>query len=121
MNVRRGVDGRGTAAMRCTNCHQVESSTIPHAPPGAPDWRLPPPRTPMAWTGLGPGDLCRMIKDPARNGNRGLPELLTHVTHDDLVIASWNPGPGRPVPPLTHEEFVRRFKEWIDGGADCPE
>ena len=56
MNVRRGTDGRGTAAMRCTNCHQETSSTIHHAPPGGPDWRLPPAATPMAWRGLSPGD-----------------------------------------------------------------
>src|SRR5260370_18515308 len=26
MNVKRGVDGRGTPAMRCTNCHQATNS-----------------------------------------------------------------------------------------------
>ena len=121
MNVRRGADGRGTAAMRCTNCHQPVSPPVPHAPPGAPDWRLPPPATPMAWRGLSPGDLCRMLTNPAMNGNRSLADLLEHAAHDPLVVASWQPGPGRALPPLTHAAFVEAFTRWIDGGARCPE
>jgi hypothetical protein len=70
MVVRRGKDGRGTPAMRCTNCHQDKSVPLAHAPPGAPDWRLPPPATPMAWKGLSVGEQCRMLKDPSRNGNK---------------------------------------------------
>src|SRR5206468_3259312 len=121
MNVRRGPDGRGTVAMRCTNCHPESSSTVPHAPPGGPDWRLPPPATPMAWRGLSPGDQCRMLSDRSKNGNRGLADLLEHVKHDRLVIASWSPGPARPVPPMSHEAFVQQFQEWLGGGARCPE
>lgn len=48
LNIKRGPDGRGTPAMRCSNCHQSENSTTLHAPPGAPDWQLPPPSMPMA-------------------------------------------------------------------------
>ena len=96
MNVRRGPDGRGTPAMRCTNCHQDVSSSTPHAPPGAPDWRLPPPATPMAWKELTPGDQCRMLKDQTKNGRRTLADLLEHVSRDRIVTSSWNPGPGRP-------------------------
>jgi hypothetical protein len=121
MNIRRGTDGRGTPAMRCTNCHQEASGSIPHAPPGGPDWHLPAAATPMAWRGLSPGEQCRMLIDRSRNGNRGLPELLEHVTTDGLVIASWSPGPGRSAPPLSHEVFVQRFKEWMESGAHCPE
>jgi len=49
MNVKRGADGRGSPAMRCTNCHQSTNSELAHAPPGAPDWRLPEAKTPLAW------------------------------------------------------------------------
>src|SRR5262244_3774337 len=37
MNVKRGTDGRGSPAMRCTNCHQSSNSEFAHAPPGAPN------------------------------------------------------------------------------------
>lgn len=121
MNVRRGADGRGILTMRCTNCHQDESSTTPHAPPGGPDWRLPPAVTPMAWRGLSQRDVCRMLIDRNRNGNRSLADLLEHVAADPLVMSGWSPGFGRPVPPLSHEVFVQRFREWIAGGARCPD
>jgi hypothetical protein len=120
MVVRRGKDGRGTPAMRCTNCHQDASVPVPHAPPGAPDWRLPPPATPMAWKGLTTGEQCRMLKDPSRNGNRTPRELLEHVSHDPLVLGSWSPGPGRNPPPVSHDTFVQQFKAWVDTGAACP-
>ena len=121
MVVRRGKDGRGTPAMRCTNCHQDVSTPVPHAPPGAPDWRLPPPATPMAWKGLSIGEQCRMLKDPSRNGNKSPQALLEHVRHDPLVLASWNPGPGRMPPAISHDAFVESFKTWVDQGAQCPE
>ena len=121
MNVQRGRDGRGTVAMRCTNCHQNVSSRLPNAPPGAPDWRLPPNDTPMAWKGLSAGDQCRLLKDSRTNGNRSLADLLTHTKTDPLVLAGWNPGPGRVVPALSHDAFVDQFKTWIDLGAACPD
>jgi hypothetical protein len=121
MNVRRGADGRGAPAMRCTNCHQDASVPTPHAPPGAPGWRLPAAATPMAWRSLTPGDQCRMLKDRTKNGNRSLADLLDHASHDPIVLAGWNPGPGRAAPPLSHEAFVEQFKIWIAGDAACPE
>jgi hypothetical protein len=121
MNVRRGLDGLGTPAMRCTNCHQETSGSTPHTPPGAPGWRLPAAATPMAWHGLTPGQQCRMLKDRRTNGNRSLADLLDHADHDAIVLAGWNPGPGRTLPPLSHAAFVDRFKHWIDLGAACPE
>jgi hypothetical protein len=119
LNIKRGPDGRGTPAMRCSNCHQSENSTALHAPPGVPHWRLPPPSMPMAWQGLGTGDLCRRLKDPGKNGNKTLPELFRHMDEDPLVRWGWNPGPGRSIPPLSHEVFMARVKEWIDTGAVC--
>lgn len=121
MRVRRAVDGRGTPAMRCTNCHQETNTPLRHAPPGAPDWRLPPAATPMAWTGLTSQEQCRMLKDPSKNGKRTLAELLEHVSHDKLVLAGWSPGPGRTLPPLSHDEFVTHVRTWIDSGAVCPD
>lgn len=120
MNVKRGVDGKGSPALHCFACHQTENGKTPHSPPGAPDWQLPPAKTPMGWKGLSTGELCRTLKDPAKNGNRSLQDLIPHVD-TSLVRWAWNPGPGRTLPPLTHEEFVSRLKEWIETGAACPQ
>jgi hypothetical protein len=121
MNVKRGPDGRGTPAMRCANCHQIENSLTAHAPPGAPDWRLPPPSGPMAWQGLSTGELCRTLKNPARNGGRNLPQLIDHLETERLVRWAWNPGPGRTLPPLSHNQFVASVRQWIESGAACAE
>jgi hypothetical protein len=121
MNVKRGPDGRGTPAMRCTNCHQATNSSHLHAPPGRPDWRLPPPSMPLVWKGLSIAGICRAVKDPATNGGMTTAQLIEHVSEDPLVNWAWNPGPGRTVPPLSHDEFVSRVKEWIETGAACPE
>jgi hypothetical protein len=120
LNIKRGPDGRGTPAMRCSNCHQKENSPAPHAPPGAPDWHLPPPSQPMAWQGLTTGELCRTLKDPTKNGGMTLADLYRHLDEHPLVLWAWNPGPGRTLPPLSHQEFMTRVKEWIDTGASCP-
>jgi hypothetical protein len=120
MNVKRGPDGKGSAALQCRACHQTENAKILHGPPGAGDWQLPPPKTPMAWKGLSTRELCRTLKDPAKNGNRSLQDLIPHM-ETSLVRWAWSPGPGRTVPPLSHDEFVSRLKEWIETGAACPE
>ena len=119
MNVRRAADGRGTPAARCTNCHQAANSPAPHSPPGAPDWRLPPPSARMAWRGLTTEEICRSLKDPGRNGGRGLSQLVEHVSKDQIVNWGWDPGPGRGAPPHSHGEFVRRFVQWAESGAPC--
>jgi len=121
MNVKRGLDGRGTPAMRCTNCHQDENSHQLHAPPGRPDWHMPPPDMRMAWQGLSIGDLCRTLKNPATNGGKSTAQLIEHVRDEPLVNWGWNPGPGRSVPPISHDEFVREFTQWVETGAACLE
>jgi hypothetical protein len=47
--------------------------------------------------------------------------LLHHVAEDKLVLAGWEPGDGRTKPPLTHAEFVRKMREWVEKGAAAPE
>src|SRR5262245_26848628 len=121
MAVRRGKDGRGAPAMRCTNCHQEASVPAPHAPPGARDWRLPPPATPMAWKDLPAREQCRVLKDPSKNGGKTVPQLLEHGQHDPLVLGGWSPGPERMPPPISHDAFVNAVRTWIDLGAACPQ
>ena len=120
MNVKRGPDGRGTPAMRCSNCHQDQNSTILHAPPGRPDWRLPPPDMRMAWQGLSVGEICRALKDSARNGGKTPNQLIEHVRDDRIVNWGWDPGPGRSIPPVSHDEFVAAMTAWVQTGAACP-
>jgi len=120
-DVRRGKDGRGTPDTRCTDCHEVKNSAEPHMPPGAPDWRLPEPSMPLVFIGLPAGKLCRNLKNPIKNGGKSLEDLVKHVSGDPFVLWGWNPGPGRTVPPLSHQEFIKQFTKWVTVGAPCPE
>jgi hypothetical protein len=74
----------------------------------------------MLWQGLSGGDLCRSLKDPAKNGNRSLEDITTHLRTDKLVLWGWNPGPGREAVSLVHDEFMKQVRLWADGGAACP-
>jgi hypothetical protein len=122
MKVARGPEGEGgSPAMHCSNCHQDENVATPHGPPGASAWRMPGATTRMAWQGLTTAQLCRSVKEPATNGKRSLGELIEHVSSDKIVNWGWNPGPGRTLPPVSHELFVQRVKEWAAAGAPCPE
>jgi hypothetical protein len=119
-NVVRGKDGHGVYGMRCNTCHQTANVPGEHMPPGNPKWSLPAPEHKMIIVGRTPAELCRQLKDPKQNGGRGLPQLLEHVSSDDLVGWAWNPGTGRNPPPLSRADTVAQMKIWIDGGAACP-
>ena len=120
MNVKRGPDGLGKDAARCGNCHQTTNMPGANMPPGAPNWRMPTPEMPMVFEDKTPGELCRQLKDPAKNGGRTIEEIIRHVTADPLVLWGWNPGEGRTVP-RSHDEFAGKMKEWADNGAACPD
>ena len=120
MNVRRGPEGHGVTAEKCSTCHQDHNLKGPHMPPGAPNWGLPPPATPMIWQGLSDGQICLSIKDPKQNKNRNLDQLVEHLTEDKLVMWAWNPGEGRTPVPMGHEEFSAKVKQWQVAGAPCP-
>jgi hypothetical protein len=119
----RGPEGEGAPGLPCSTCHgeaNPPASYGPHQPPGAPHWALPPPDQRMAWIGLPPAQLCAMIKDRSRNGDRDLAAMLKHVSEDKLVLWGWDPGHGRAPVGVAHAEFVAAFTRWIDGGAPCP-
>lgn len=123
MGVARGPDGHGAPGLPCASCHgeaNAPASYGPHAPPGAPHWGLPPPDQKMAWIGLPPSQLCEMIKDRSRNGDRDLAALLKHVAEDKLVLWGWEPGGERAPVSVPHAEFVAQFKTWVDAGGPCP-
>jgi hypothetical protein len=114
----RGDDNMGVGPMRCHNCHSDSGNNQASGVPGAPHWQLAP--VSMVWEGLSTGDLCRMLKDPARNGNRAPESLVEHVETERLVLWGWNPGGRREPVPLPHKDFVEQMKVWVTGGAACP-
>lgn len=119
-NVQRGADGSGfgNPGLRCTTCHFTSNSNILHGPPGAPAWHLAPAE--MVWFGKSSADICAQIKDPARNGNRSLQDVATHVRDDKLVAWGWAPGPGREPAPRSAQETYRAIEAWAAAGAPCP-
>jgi hypothetical protein len=120
MNVRRGRDGHGVTAEKCSTCHQDHNLVGAHLPPGAPNWGLPPASTPMIWQGLTDSQICESIKDRKQNRNRNLDQLVEHLTADKLVMWAWNPGEGRTPVPMPHDEFSAKVKQWQAAGAPCP-
>ncbi|HKF44051.1 MAG TPA: hypothetical protein VKG01_13185 [Thermoanaerobaculia bacterium] len=121
-NVRRGPDGNGSPGLTCATCHGAANPPTAwgeHMPPGAPSWKLPPPGHKMVFIGLSSGALCRLVKDPAKNGGRNFEALIRHVSEDALVGWGWSPGVGRAPVPIPRDEFVARFKDWIGAGAPC--
>lgn len=122
-NVVRGPNGHGFIAMECVTCHGVENrppSYGDRAPPGAPNWHLPPPETKMVFIGLSPRALCETIKNRRETGGKDLQAMHAHVRDDKLVAWGWNPGGGRSLPPFSKQETIAAFKTWMDAGAPCP-
>jgi hypothetical protein len=117
----RGPDGRGTYALKCANCHQAANVAGRNMPPGNPNWHLPHPDAPLIFQGRSPAELARQLQDPKQNGGKTLDQVLHHVMEDALVLGAWNPGEGRESPPVSHAEFVRHMREWIEKGAAIPE
>ena len=119
MNVRRGPDGNGVAAVKCSTCHQDHNVQGHHTPPGAPDWHLPPAAMPMIWEGLTDGQLCELFKDPTQNGGRDVDGIVEHLK-TPLVLWGWNPGNGRTPVPVPQTAFLEAVKRWAAQGAACP-
>jgi hypothetical protein len=121
MNVMRGPEGLGKNGLWCSTCHQEMNLPGAHMPPGALGWSLPPKDMPMVFEGVSPHELCEHFKDPAQNGHRSPDEVLEHVETGPVVLWAWDPGEGRTPIPVSHEEFIKDIKEWVDNGAACPE
>jgi len=117
--VKRGPEGRGLYALKCTNCHQSSNTPGLNMPPGVPDWHLPPAHMRMVFQGRSAHDLALQIKDPKRNDGKSLKDLIGHMK-TDLVRWAWAPGDGRTTPPMSYDDFYAKFKLWIDKGAVAP-
>jgi hypothetical protein len=116
---KRGADGKGLYAMKCSNCHQPTNLAGLNKPPGHPNWHLPPANMKMVFQGRTPEQLARQLVNPKTNGNKTITQLIAHAD-DGLVKAGWNPGEGRTVPPLTHAEFKKAWITWLKTGAYAP-
>jgi len=122
-NVMRGPAGHGAVAMECSVCHGESNPPASYgerAPPGAPNWHLPPPGMRMVFIGLSPRALCETLKNRDATGGKDLTAMYVHVRDDKLVGWGWAPGGTRAVPPATRAETVAAFKTWMDAGAPCP-
>lgn len=117
--VKRGIDGKGLYALKCSNCHQTGNTPGLNTPPGAEDWHLPPSNMKMVFQGKSPFELASQLKDPKQNGGKSLNDLIEHMK-TGLVKWGWQPGQGRSTPPLGYAEFCSQFKLWIDKGAVAP-
>jgi cytochrome c5 len=115
--VERGVDGFGTATMRCSTCHQKENFD-PGRVPGHPEWHLAPRE--MAWEGKTLREICVQIKDRERNGGRSPEDLVHHIGDDTLVGWAWAPGFGRTPAPGTQKQAKALVDAWVKTGSECP-
>jgi len=115
--VARGPSDRGVVGLACTSCHQDRNLELARVP-GAPEWHLAPKE--MAWVGRTPSQLCEQIKDPKRNGNKTLPQIVEHAGHDKLVSWGWEPGHGRVPAPGNQATFGALMEAWVRDGAVCP-
>lgn len=116
---RRGKDGKGVYAMKCSNCHQPTNLEGLNKPPGHPDWHLPPANMKMVFQGKTPEQLAKQLVNPKTNGNKTLQQLIEHAD-DGLVKVGWDMGEGRPAPPMSHAEFKKAWITWIETGAFAP-
>jgi len=117
MNVSRKSPAAG---LLCTACHREHNTPIPHGPPGVHGWRMPSAEVPLVFEGKSPGELCRQLTDPTKNGGKTLAALEAHMGKDELVLWGWEPGPGRTLPPLSHADFMTRVHGWVAAGGPCP-
>jgi hypothetical protein len=118
-----GESGFGPDGMACTTCHGAENRTIVGSRigsvPGAEPWLLAPAS--MAWQGLSVGEICMQVKDPERNGDRSLEDLVHHMSDDHLVAWAWHPGDGRTPAPGSQAAFGALIAAWVTSGAQCPD
>ena len=116
--VTRGAGGTGTGGMHCSICHKDTGNDPMSGTPGAQRWRLAP--VSMIWQGLSSRELCALLKDPKRNGNRNGAALVDHMNVEPLVLWGWAPGKGRAPVSLSHKEFVTQMRQWVSSGMPCP-
>ena len=121
--ITRGPQNNGPVGLQCAACHGAANYDVARMP-GAPSWHLAPAS--MAWEGKSAGELCRVMTDRSKNGNRDLAATVKHLTEDKLVAWAWEPGVdvfGNPrlAVPMSKEQFNRTVIAWARSGGACPE
>ncbi|HTE27243.1 hypothetical protein [Flavitalea sp.] len=119
MSPKRGKDGKGIYAMKCSNCHQPTNTPGLNTPPGNPKWALPPADMKMVFEGKSERQLAIQIMDYKQNGHKDKAKLIEHA-RDTLVKAGWNMGEGRIPPPVSYEDFVTAWDNWLNTGGYAP-
>ena len=111
------AEGMGAPGLHCFTCHR-DRNFDPANVPGNPRWMLAPPE--MAWQGKSLGQICRQLKDKARNGGKTMSQMEEHMATDELVGWGWHPGGNRTPAPGTQAQFGALVKAWVESGAVCP-
>ena len=117
----RGPNGFGPPGLNCSSCHGIENveyASSDGSIPGHEIWMMPPRS--MGWLNNSAGSVCNQLKDPSKNGERSLEELVEHNLNDSLVGWGWNPGEGREPAPGTQHIFGELTRAWVKSGAHCP-
>ena len=115
-HVVRGEGGHGADGLPCTSCHgEANFRNVP----GNPKWHLAP--AVMAWEGKSLAEICRQIRDPARNGEKSLDEIVRHMADDELVAYGWEPPDHLAPAPGNQALFGQLSRDWVATGAHCPE
>ena len=121
MNVNAGESRIGVEYVLCSTCHAQRSeggNNAPHmAPQVAADWRLAPVEA--EWFGKSSDEICNQLRDPARNGDRDMIDLASHLDHDVILHWAWNPGGGREAAPYSLQEHVDDILIWGVAGMPC--
>jgi hypothetical protein len=118
MHISAGDSRIGAETLACGTCHMKQNAELPHGPPGAETWLLPPVE--MQWWQKSSAEICAQIKDPGRTGGRDLDAVAGHVETNKLVAWGWAPGPGREAAPYSAAEVAGFIRSWQAAGAPCP-
>ncbi len=126
MNINAGVSRIGIEYLPCSTCHatattpNLDAHAAPHA--GHP-WMLAPVE--FQWNGRTGPEICRQLRDPARNGERDGAALVEHVVHDAeahaFITWAFVPGGGREAPPGTMQDHLDDMVIWTAAGMPCPD
>ena len=108
-------DGHGAPGLPCNACHHA-ANYAESGVPGHPKWHLAPAS--MAWAGKSLGEICRQIKDPARNGGLDMPApAAAHGRgHSGRLGLGARAASARPAPG-TQAEFGATMRAWAETGA----
>jgi hypothetical protein len=117
MNINAGVSRSGAETVPCSACHALQNSQVPHGPPGAHTWLLAP--VAMQWFGKSSAEICSQVKDPTRNGNRTIGNIVEHIEHEPLVHWGWAPGPGREPAPYSVVQLAESLRDAVGMSASC--